>query len=221
MSVGSMNRAPRGPMAAVVLLSVFLGSLLSATAGHGGVTTWEFDKAHSNPSFSIRHLFAMVPGRFSDFSGTIRMDDQKIENSTVEVTIQAASISTDNAKRDAHLKGADFFEVDTFPTITFRSTKFEPTDTKDLYRVTGDLTIRDVTRPVVLQAQILGMGPDPFSPGGKRGGFLASTTINRLDFGVKWNKTFDGGGALLGDEVKIEFPIEAVARPAAPEGKSS
>jgi polyisoprenoid-binding protein YceI len=204
--LSSVRKTARTAAVVVALLLAF------AAVSRAAVTTWEFDPVHSKPTFTIRHLFGMVPGHFNGFSGTVKLDEDKIVNSSVEVTIQTASISTDNEKRDQHLRSPDFFDAAKYPTITFRSTKVEPAKTKDVYEVTGDLTIRDVTRPVVVQVQVLGIGPDPFNPNGKRAGFIASTTINRLDYGVKWNKTLDNGGTLLGDEVKIEFPVEAATR---------
>jgi polyisoprenoid-binding protein YceI len=196
------------------LPALALGALLLLTiaASAQATGTWEFDKAHSGATFQIRHLFTMVSGRFTDFSGTINFDEKNPVNSTVEVTIQAGSISTDNQMRDNHLKSADFFNVEKFPTLTFKSTKIEKGDKADTYKVTGDLTMVGITKPVVLEVESMGSGPDPFNPKSERAGYTASTTINRLDWGIKWNKVLDKGNSLLGDEVKISFPVEAVLK---------
>jgi polyisoprenoid-binding protein YceI len=166
---------------------------------------YDLDKAHSSPGFKVRHFFTQVPGRFEDFTGTVSWDEAEPTKSTVELTIQATSINTGNTQRDNHLRSADFFDVEKFPTVTFKSTKFEKGASEGHFKVTGDLTIRGVTKPVVIELEALGFGDTPM---GKRGGFNATTKINRQDFGVSWNKTLDKGGTLLGDEVTIEFPVE-------------
>jgi polyisoprenoid-binding protein YceI len=151
----------------------------------------------------------MVRGRFTDFSGVLQFDPQRPESAKVEITIQATSIDTDNERRDTHLRSADFFDVQNFPTITFKSAKVTPAKEKNHFNVAGDLTIRGVTKPVVVDVELLGFGDTDM---GVRGGFNATTTINRSDFGVKWNKTLETGGMLLGDEVMIEFPVEIAKR---------
>jgi len=193
-----------GPVLLAALLSLLtLGQAMAAT-------TYEIDKTHSSPTFRIRHFFSKVSGRFADFSGTIQYDESTPVNSTVSLTIQTASIDTNEPKRDAHLRSPDFFDAAKNPTITFQSTKIEKTDQKDVYNVTGDLTMRGVTRPVVLRVEMTGAGPDAF--GGYRMGFDATTTINRKDFGVSWNKVLDNGSAMLGDDVQIDFAVEAVKK---------
>ncbi|MFH1145255.1 MAG: YceI family protein [Candidatus Eisenbacteria bacterium] len=170
--------------------------------------TYTIDSAHSGFRFSVRHIFSPVPGHFSDFAGTLSYNAAQPESSRIELTIQTASIDTGNDRRDQHLRSGDFFDAETHPVITFKSTRIEPAKEKSHYRVHGDLSLRGVTRPVIVEVEVLGFANVPGM--GHRGGFLAKTTINRQDFGVKWNKTLDTGGMLLGDDVSIECPIEVV-----------
>lgn len=184
-----------------------------ATAAQAAPQTYDIDPVHSQVGFTVRHFFSRVPGHFKQFSGLILADEKDPAASSVEVTIQTASIFTDNEQRDAHLRGTDFFAADSFPTITFRSTKITPAG-GDRYRVAGDLTMRGVTRPVVLDMEFLGRGV--VSLGGKsmgtKAGFDATTTIDRKDFGINFNRTLDQGGLMLGDEVAIGIHIEATLR---------
>ena len=170
--------------------------------------TFKIDAAHSSAGFKVRHLFTQVVGRFKDVAGTLSYDAAKPEDSKIEITIQAASISTDNDRRDNHLRSADFFNVELYPTITFKSTKITPADRKGSFEVTGDFTMLGVTRPVVVAVDLIGFADVPGM--GYRGGFAATATINRLDFGLKWNKVLDSGGTVVGDQVQIDFPIEVV-----------
>jgi polyisoprenoid-binding protein YceI len=194
--------------------AVVLTLLGFASTAAAAPVTLTIDKPHSEVGFSIRHFFSKVPGRFQDFTGTITMDPQDPAASSVDVTIQAASIFTNNDNRDKHLKSNDFFATDSFPTITFKSTKVEPAG-KDKYKVTGNLTMRGTTRPVVLDTEFLGMGEVGIGGHamGTKAGFEATTTINRQDFRVSWNKTLDQGGVMLGDDVDISLHIEANATP--------
>lgn len=170
-------------------------------------TVWTIDPSHSAVEFSVKHMmFATAKGRFSDVMGTITVDNEHGGNSSVEVEIAAASIDTHDAKRDEHLKAADFFDVETYPTITFKSTEVEPAGDSNL-KVTGDLTIRGVTRPVVLDAEFNGQGTNPWGQGVIS--YSAHTKINRKDFGLNWNAALESGGVLVGDEVKITIEIEA------------
>lgn len=166
---------------------------------------WTIDKAHSELTFGIRHIVSRVRGTFRQWSGTVTIPDPAHweRGSSVDVTIQTASIFTDNEKRDAHLRTSDFFLADSFPTITFRSTRIERAGTKA--KIHGHLTMRGVTKPVVLDAEFLGL------QGGtaQRIGFAATTTINRLDYGVAWNRALEGGGVTLGDEVEIGIVVAA------------
>lgn len=169
------------------------------------------DRSHTEVGFSIRHFFSKVHGEFSDFSGTINFDEKNLANSTVEVTIQDTSIFTGNDRRDNHLRTEDFFWQEKYPTITFKSTKVTPGKEKNHYNVAGNLTIRDVTKPVVLESELLGMGPVAMAGRdmGTRAGFMGKTTINRKDYGIVWNKALDQGGAMLGDDVEITLEVEA------------
>ncbi|HET7710708.1 MAG TPA: YceI family protein, partial [Thermoanaerobaculia bacterium] len=165
------------------------------------------DAAHSEANFKVRHLMSNVSGSFNDFAANLSIDQKNPAASSVEFTIQAASIDTDNENRDKHLRSSDWFEVEKYPTITFKSTKVEPAG-KDKFNVTGNLTMRGVTKAVTLPVTFLGYGKDPW--GNDRAGFEAETTLDRKDYGLTWNKTLDTGGVLLGDEVKISLNLEFV-----------
>ncbi|HLA79915.1 MAG TPA: YceI family protein [Vicinamibacteria bacterium] len=178
--------------------------------------TYSVDKTHSDLSFQIRHLVGKVRGSFGDFSGTINADATKPEASTVEFTIKAASIDTANEDRDKHLRSADFFEVEKFPEISFKSTKVKLLG-KDRYEVTGDFSMHGVTKPLTLPVSFLGSGKDPW--GNERAGFETTTTLNRKDFGIVWNKTLDAGGLVLGDEVSVSITLEALKKKEAPAAK--
>jgi polyisoprenoid-binding protein YceI len=177
-------------------------STVTATA----VRTFQVDKTHSEVAFQVRHLITKVRGRFTDYSGTIEFDQGNPAQSKVGFTIQAASIDTAEAKRDAHLRSDDFFAAETFPTLTFTSTKITPRK-GDLYDVEGDLTVRGVTKRVVLPVTHLGMAKDPW--GNEKLAFEAETTIDRKDFGLTWNAALETGGFLVGDEVKVSLQIQA------------
>jgi polyisoprenoid-binding protein YceI len=170
-------------------------------------TTYTIDKAHSEVTFQVRHLLTKVRGRFSDFNGTIEYDEENPERSLVNVEVQAASIDTNERDRDAHLRSADFFDVEKIPALTFRSTgiRRNPDHT---FAVTGDLTIHGVTRSVSFDASLLGKAKDPW--GNQRIAFEAETTVNRKDFGLTWNAALETGGFLVGDEVKITLSVQAV-----------
>ena len=189
---------------------VLAASLLVPAPSRAAAEAWTIDAGHSSVSFKVRHFFAPVTGRFKEVSGTLMYDAAKPEASSIELTIPAASISTDNDKRDEHLRSDDFFGVEKYPNITFKSTKIEAGASKGTYKVTGNLTMRDVTKPVTLNVELLGFGPDSW--GGQRGGFSATGSINRQDFGVKWNKVLDNGGTMLDDVVKIEIGIEVAKK---------
>jgi polyisoprenoid-binding protein YceI len=169
---------------------------------------WNIDLAHSGIGFSIRHMVvSKVRGRFGKFTGSIRLDDDDLARSSVEVTIDASSIDTGTPQRDAHLKAADFFDVEAFPELRFRSTRIEKLD-EARYRVIGDLTIRDATREVPLEVEYGGRGKDPW--GNERIGFVAKATLDRKDFGLKWNQVLEAGGFLVGDRVDIDLDVQAV-----------
>jgi polyisoprenoid-binding protein YceI len=171
-------------------------------------TTWQIDPAHTTVGFSAKHLMiTTVRGRFADVRGSIRFDESDLTRSSVEVEIAAASIDTRTEQRDAHLRSADFLEVEKFPAITFRSRRIE-TVGDDRYRVVGELRIRDVTREVVLDVTDDGRGRDPW--GGERAAFTATTTIDRRDFGLTWNQALETGGVLVSNEIKISIDAQAV-----------
>jgi polyisoprenoid-binding protein YceI len=170
--------------------------------------TWDIDQSHSNVEFVARHLFSRVRGRFGQFSGVINVADSPAESS-VAVTIEAASIDTNHAERDEHLRGEGFLDVDQFPTLTFTSTSVTAGE-DGRGQIAGLLTIREITKPVVLEVEYLGAGRDPW--GGARAGFSARTEIDRDDFGANWNVVLETGGLLIGKKVQIELEIEAVHR---------
>jgi polyisoprenoid-binding protein YceI len=172
--------------------------------------TWAVDKAHSEVTFQVRHFVTKVRGRFTDFTGTIVANAAKPEASSVEFTIKAASIDTDNEYRDKDLRSANFFDVEKFPEITFKSTKVSSTG-KDSYAVTGLLAMHGVSKEIVLPVSYLGRMPTKDQQGREtaKGGFATSLTLNRKDFGITWNRAVDSGGFVLGDDVTIEINIEA------------
>jgi len=171
------------------------------------VSTWNLDKAHTSIEFAVKHMmFSTVKGRFGEFSGTISLDDQNLANSSVQVEIQTASVDTRDPGRDTHLKSADFFEAEKFPAITFVSTKVEP-GKNDEFKVTGDLTVHGMTKPVVLDVEKTGRGKSPF--GFEVAGFSATTKISRKEFGLEWNAALESGGVLVGDDIKISIEVEA------------
>ncbi|MDB4950628.1 MAG: hypothetical protein JWM27_3277 [Gemmatimonadetes bacterium] len=180
-----------------------------APARHAPPVTWQIDTDHSEVAFRIRHLVSRVRGRFTRWAGTIVADPANLAGGSVDVTIQAASINTDVERRDNHLRSADFFDAPNHPTITFKSTRVETLPGGAL-KVFGNLTIRGTTKPVVLEGHYNGVGG---VPGRRRIGFEASTTVNRMDYSVTWNRAVEGGGALLGDEVEILLSVEAAERP--------
>ncbi len=172
------------------------------------ISTWTVDTAHSIVEFAVKHMMlTTVKGRFRDFQATIQIDEAQPENSSVTATINVESIDTNVPDRDAHLRSDDFLNAEKFPHITFRSTKVEHVE-GDRWRVTGDLTIRDVTRPVVLDTEFEGRITDPW--GNDRAAFSAETSISRKDFNVRWNQMLETGGVVVGDNVKISLHIEAV-----------
>jgi polyisoprenoid-binding protein YceI len=173
---------------------------------------WEIDGSHSGVHFSVRHMVvAKVRGHFSRFSGSISTKDGDLGHASVEVAIDASSIETGVAERDQHLRSADFLDVANFPELTFRSTAVEKRSEEEL-RVTGDLTIRGVTRAVVLDVEYAGRTKDPW--GNERAGFTAKTSIDRKEFGLVWNQVLEAGGVMVGDRVTIELEVEAVRQSA-------
>ena len=168
--------------------------------------TWTIDPSHSEVGFSVRHLMvSKVKGTFESFSGAVEISDDLLASS-VTASVDLSSINTRDAQRDEHLRSGDFFEVATYPELTFASTSVEPAG--DGYRVTGDLTIKGTTRSVDLDLEFHGIHPDPW--GGTRAGFSATTSISRKAFGVDFEIPMDGGGVVVGDKVEITLEIQAV-----------
>ena len=169
--------------------------------------TWTLDPGHTDVSFTARHLMVTkVRGRFPLAGGSITITPNPLESS-VEATIEVAKVHSGDTARDEHLRGADFFDAEHHPTATFRSTKVE--DAGDgTYRLTGDLTIKDVTRPVTLDIEYLGSISSPW--GDERAGFSATTEVSRKDWGLEWNVMLEGGGVVVGDKVRLHIDAEAV-----------
>jgi polyisoprenoid-binding protein YceI len=169
--------------------------------------TYTIDPSHSRVGFVARHaMVTKVRGGFNDFAGTFTIDADNPAASTAELTIEAASIDTRNADRDAHLKSNDFFAMDQHPQLTFVSTAIEQVSDTD-YRVTGELTLRGVTKPVTIDLEYTGAAVDPW--GNTRVGFEGSTRVNRKDWGVNWNTALEAGGVLVSEKVTLEFEISA------------
>lgn len=179
------------------------------TAVSTSTRTFIIDKAHSEATFQVRHLVTKVRGHFTDFAGSVQFNEEKPEQSSVSFTIQAASIDTKTADRDKHLRSEDFFFVEKHPEITFVSSTIAKKGQND-YEVRGTLTIRGVAKEIVLPVTFLGHATDPW--GNARLGFEAETTINRKDFGLMWNAALETGGFLVGDDVKINLQIQAIAQ---------
>ena len=173
--------------------------------------SWNIDATHSQATFSVKHMMiSTVKGQFDVLSGALEIDEEHPENSWVEAEVDAASINTRDAKRDGHLRSPDFFDVEKYPKITFKSTKVEATGDNE-YRVTGNLTIHGVTKEVTFDAEYSGQVKDLY--GLERAGWSATTTIKRKDFGLNWNVALETGGVLVGDKVKIEIDLAAVRNP--------
>lgn len=168
--------------------------------------TWTIDASHSEVGFSVRHLMSKVKGRFTEFEGTITTGSQNPVDSSVEVTITSASVTTGNAQRDGHLKSADFFDPTNGGTLAFTSRGIS--ETADGFVIAGDLTINGITKPVDLAADFLGVAVDAY--GATRLGAEATTSIDRKDFNITFNVPLDGGKLLIGDKVDITLAIEAV-----------
>ena len=173
--------------------------------------TYDIDAGHSSLEFATKHaMVTTVRGRFSDFSGTLYLDGANPANSRAEVTIKVDSLDSRSDQRDAHLRSADFFDVEKHPEITFRSTRAAGGKGDGEYRLWGDLTIRGVSREVELELTFTGAAQDPW--GGSRVGFEGSTAVNRKDWGLNWNVALEAGGILVSDKVKLNLDVSAVKR---------
>jgi polyisoprenoid-binding protein YceI len=198
-----------------VIETLSIGTLaLAGLPGAALASTWDIDPSHSQVGFAVKHLMITdVKGDFKKFAGTVEMDDKDPTKSKIDLTIETDSISTGDEKRDAHLKGPDFFDAAKFPKLTFKSTKIAKVG-KDKYKVTGDLTMRDQTKPVELMVEGPGKAiKDPW--GGTRTAVSAQGKLKRKAWGITWNKDLDGGGVVVGDEVKLDlvFELKKAAQP--------
>jgi polyisoprenoid-binding protein YceI len=186
----------------LVLLLLFLSTNFAQT------TEWAIDKSHSKVGFSVTHmLIAEVDGTFKNFDGKIVTEGESFENASISLTVDINSISTDNEKRDNHLKSDDFFNAEKYPEMTFVSKKFTKVDDKN-YVLVGDLTIRDVTKEVKLDVVMNGLITDPW--GNTRAGFKLTGEVNRFDYNLKWNKVMEAGGLIVGETVTIKANIELI-----------
>ncbi|HKO57504.1 MAG TPA: YceI family protein [Thermoanaerobaculia bacterium] len=175
------------------------------------VTTWQIDPNHTSVEFAVKHMmFTTVRGRFKDVKGTVTADEDNPDRSRVEVEIGTASIDTGVADRDAHLRSADFLDVENHPTITFRSTRVQGAANRegDKFRLTGELTIRGKAMEITLDCEYGGTGTDPW--GGTRAGASATGEIDRREWGLQWNQALETGGVLVANKVKIEVEVQAV-----------
>ena len=173
-----------------------------------GKKTWAVDPVHSSVEFAVKHMMVTtVRGRFAEFDAVVNFDETNPEASSVEAKISAASIDTRAADRDAHLRSADFLDVEHYPYLTFKSTKIESQGNSQ-YLISGDLTVRGVTKPVILNTEFAGIGKSPW--GNRVAALSAETRINRKDFGLVWNVGLETGGVLVGDEVRIHIELELV-----------
>jgi len=189
-------------------LMVALLLAVIAVSLHADPKVWKIDPVHSKVQFNVSHMvISEVTGIFRDFAATVRSSSDDFSDMQVESTIQTASVSTDNDQRDNHLRSDDFLSAQKFPAMVFKSTRVERTG-KDTYKVYGDLTIRDVTRSVILDASLNGVIKDPY--GNMRAGFKATTSIDRFDYGVRWDKVLDTGGLIAGKNVSITLLFELV-----------
>jgi len=181
---------------------------MTTLAAETGVSTWTIDPYHSSAEFAVKHLMvSTVRGRFGGVEGALRIDEADPAASSVSASIDVATVATGVEQRDQHLRSGDFFGAEEFPRMTFASTRVERRD-GERWRVTGDLTVRDVTKQVVLETESEGRGQD--MDGKERAGFTATTTLNRKDFGLTWNALLETGGVAVGDTVKITLGIEAI-----------
>ncbi|MBZ0266530.1 YceI family protein [bacterium] len=197
-----MSRFPK-VVAAFAVIALLIPALASAETH-----TFRVDPVHSQVGFKVRHLVSKVPGHFDEFQGTVTLDPENVAKTLkIEATVQGASVNTNNEKRDGHLQSPDFFDVANHPTITFVSRSAKKVK-GELYQVTGDLTMRGVTKSVTLDMEFYGTTPNPFS-GMPTTGMDITGKVNRQDFGINWNKTLDAGGLMLSDDVDLEIHIEA------------
>ena len=197
------------PKPALHPLAVLVAALTLASPAVAAPVTWKVDPAHTEVGFDVRHFFTKVHGVFHDAQGTIVFDEQDPTAIKVDASARVASVDTGNRNRDSDLQTPDFFNAATDSILSFRSTKVEKTG-KSKYKVTGDLTMRGVTKQVVFDAEFLGSSTVSIEgkSWGAKAGFSATTVVNRQDYGIKWNKALDNGGMMVGDDVTITLNIE-------------
>jgi len=191
-------------------LALLMAAIAVASPAAAAPVTWKVDPAHTEVGFEVRHFFSKVHGVFHDIRGTIVFDDQDLSAVKVDASARVASVDTGNKHRDADLQTPDFFNAATDSVLSFKSTKVEKAG-KSKYKITGDLTMRGVTKPVVFDAEFLGSS-DVSIEGkswGAKAGFSATAVVNRKDFGINWNKALDNGGMMVGDDVTIILNVEA------------
>ena len=191
-------------------LAALLAAVIVASPAAATPITWKVDQAHTEVGFEVRHFFSKVHGVFHDMQGTIVFDEQDPSAIKVDATARVASVDTGNKNRDADLQTPDFFNAATDSILSFRSTKVEKAG-KGKFKITGDLTMRGVTKSVVFDAEFLGSSAVSIEgkSWGSKAGFTATTVVNRQDFGIKWNKALDNGGMMVGDDVTITLNVEA------------
>ena len=191
---------------APLILAVFFISSIA----NGQTTVWEADNAHSEIGFSAKHMvIATVNGKFKDYALTVKSDKEDFSDAAVDLEVKITSVDTDNERRDTHLKSGDFFEAEKYPVMTFKSDKVTKVG-GDKYKITGNLTIKDVTKTVVLDGELGGTIDDPW--GNTRAGITISGEINRFDYGVKWDSKLDTGSLVVGETVKINCAVELIKK---------
>jgi polyisoprenoid-binding protein YceI len=194
------------------MINTILAIVLFAVASFAQSIAWKFDKAHSQVKFNVTHLvISQVTGYFRTFDGTVKTTGEDFTDAQIEFTIEAQSIDTDNEKRDNHLKSDDFFNAEKFPQLKFKSKSMKKVG-NNKYKLTGDLTIRDVTKQVELNVVYGGMANDGY--GNKKAGFKITGTVNRFDYNLKWNALLEAGGAVVGSDVEMVCNIQLVQEPA-------
>jgi polyisoprenoid-binding protein YceI len=186
-----------------------LALLVGLAGAASAADTWTIDKAHSDVTFRVKHLMSKVTGSFGDFDGTITTDFANLDASAVSFTIQATSIDTKNGDRDKHLRTADFFDVEKFPTITFTSSKITKTG-DNTFAASGTFTMHGMSKEITLPVAFLGAAQDPW--GNTKAGFEITTTLSRTEYGIVWNKALETGGFLLGDEVEVVINLEVAKK---------
>lgn len=195
------------PKPTFLFLALSTALLFTASSTFAEMASWNIDKSHTTIGFSVKHMVvSKTKGKFLEYTGVVEMDAEAQQFTTIQATIQTKSIFTDHEKRDAHLRSPDFFDANTFPTMTY--TMKSQKKTGDTYTAVGDLTIKGVTKEITLVGTFNGVALDPW--GNTRAGFSAEGTINRQDFGVKFSKLLDNGGLMVGNDVTITLEVEVI-----------